>query len=110
MPYLIMDNGVTRPATPAEIADIQSRTTPTPIVPAEVTMRQAQLALLQAGMLYDVEEAINAMASPQKEAAQIEWTRSAVVLRHSPMVAMLAGILTLTEAQLDSLFITASTL
>jgi hypothetical protein len=87
---------------------------PTPIVPeppkVAVTMRQARLALLGAGLLDDVSAAINALPSPQKEAAQIEWEYSQEVQRHNGFVSQLAPILGLSEAQLDSLFATAKNL
>lgn len=79
-------------------------------VPQIVSMRQARLALLQAGLLANVEVAINAMASPQKEAAQIEWQYSSEVHRHKALVLSLGPALGLNDAQLDQLFITAATL
>jgi len=82
---------------------------PTP-VPESVTMRQARLALLQNGMLSNVDAAINAMASPQKEAAQIEWQYSSMVERHKALVLSLGPALGLTDAQMDQLFITAAEL
>lgn len=82
---------------------------PTP-VPAAVTMRQARLALLGAGLLDDIDAAINALPSPQKEAARIEWEYSQEVQRHNGFVSILAPSLGLTEAQIDTLFIQAKTL
>lgn len=82
---------------------------PTP-VPAAVTMRQARLVLLGAGLLDDVEAAINALPSPQKEAAKIEWEYSQEVQRHNGFVSVLAPLLGLDEAQLDALFQQAATL
>ena len=81
-----------------------------PVVPAAVTMRQARLALLGAGLLDDIDAAINAMPSPQKEAARIEWEYSQEVQRHNGFVSVLAPMLGLTEAQTDALFIGAATL
>ena len=81
---------------------------PPPTIPASVTMRQARLALLGAGLLDDVDAAINAMPSPQKEAARIEWEYSQEVQRHNGFVSVLAPMLGLTEAQTDALFITAA--
>ena len=82
---------------------------PTP-VPRSVTMRQARLALLSAGLLDDIDAAINALPSPQKEAARIEWEYSQEVQRHNGFVSILAPSLGLTEAQIDTLFIQAKTL
>lgn len=75
-----------------------------------VTMRQARLALLQQGLLSQVQSAIDALPSPQKEAAQIEWDYSSEVHRNKPFVQTLGNALGLTEEQLDDLFLLASTL
>lgn len=83
---------------------------PTPVVPASVTMRQARLALLGAGLLDDVDAAINAMPSPQKEAARIAWEYSQEVQRHNGVVASLGPLLGLTDAQIDDLFLAAAQL
>jgi hypothetical protein len=76
-------------------------------VPKTVTMRQARLALLGAGLLNSVNTAINGLTSPQKEAAQIEWEYSQEVHRDKELVGMLAPILGLSDAQIDALFIAA---
>lgn len=79
-------------------------------IPTVVTMRQARLALLQQGLLYQVQTAIDSLPSPQKEAAQIEWDYSSEVHRDKPFVQLLGAALGLTEEQLDNLFTLASTL
>ena len=81
---------------------------PPPVAPASVTMRQARLALLGAGLLDDVEAAIAALPSPQKEAARIEWEYSQDVQRHNGFVSVLAPALGMTEAQTDALLIAAA--
>jgi hypothetical protein len=81
-----------------------------PVVPGFVTMRQARLALLGAGLLDDVDAAINAMPSPQKEATRIAWEYSQVVERHNGVVVALGPLLGLTDAQIDDLFLTAAQL
>lgn len=78
-----------------------------PPPPHSVTMRQARLALLEAGKLAAVNAAIAAMPSPQKEAAQIEWEFAATVDRDSPFLQGLAPALQLDEVQLDALFMLA---
>ena len=83
---------------------------PAPAVPAAVTMRQARLALLGAGLLDDIDAAINSLPSPQKEAAKIEWEYSQEVQRHNGFVSVLAPMLGLTEAQIGSLFVEAAKL
>jgi hypothetical protein len=81
-----------------------------PPVPQVVTMRQARLALLQAGKLDDVDAAIAALPSPEKEAAQISWEYSTEVRRDSDLVKQLAPGLGLDDAALDALFTQAATL
>lgn len=77
---------------------------------ASVSMRQARLALLQAGKLSDVDAAIAALPSPEKEAAQIEWEYAAEVKRTSRLVENLTPALGLSEAEMDGLFKLAATL
>jgi hypothetical protein len=81
---------------------------PTPVIPDQVTMRQARLALLGSGLLDRVSPAIEALPSPHKEVARIEWDYSSAVVRSRPLVGMLGQQLNLTEQQLDQLFITAA--
>ncbi len=79
-------------------------------VPSSVTMRQARLALLGAGLLDDVEAAIAALPSPQKEAARIEWEYATEVQRSSGLVPMMGAALGLDDAALDDLLIEAAAL
>lgn len=69
-------------------------------IPSSLSMRQARLALLGAGLLDAVQAGILAM--PQ--AAQIEWDYATTVERSSPLVATLAASLGLTSEALDALF------
>lgn len=78
--------------------------------PQVVTMRQARLALLGAGLLDDIDAAINSLPSPQKEAARIEWEYATEVQRSSGLVPMLGATLGLDDAALDALFIEAAAL
>jgi hypothetical protein len=79
-----------------------------PSIPEVVTMRQARLALLSAGLLVEVEAAIDALVSPQKDAARIQWEYAQEVRRADPLVQMLAPALDLSDAELDALFTTAA--
>ena len=72
--------------------------------PTVVTMRQARLALLGAGMLAQVNTAVAAMPGAQGDAARIEWDFSGTVDRNSPLVQSLVGVLGLSDTQLDALF------
>lgn len=79
-------------------------------VPAAVTMRQARLALLGAGLLSSVDAAIDAMSEPTRSAARIEWEYSNELQRSNPLVLALGPALNLTSEQIDALFIAASAL
>lgn len=84
--------------------------TPEPVVIKEVTMRQARLALLNAGLLDSVATFIDSLPSPHNAIAKIEWEYAQTVFRNQGLVVNLAGALGLTEAQVDALFLEASTL
>ena len=75
-------------------------------VPTAVTMRQARLALLGAGLLDTVETAI-AGAGP---AARIEWDYATEVQRSAGLVPQMAAALGMTDAQIDALFVSAAAL
>jgi hypothetical protein len=83
---------------------------PSVLVPDSVTMRQARLALLQAGLLSSVDAAIDGLPEPDRSAAKIEWEYAAVVQRASGLVPAMGAALGMTEAQIDDLFILAATL
>ena len=78
-------------------------------VPLEVTMRQAKLALLQYGLLDQVNAAIANMPGIQGEAARINWEYASTVKRTDPLAVNLAMLFSLSEDQLDNLFILADT-
>ena len=75
-----------------------------PVIPDVVTMRQARLALLQSGLLAQVNTAVANMPGTQGEAARIEWEYAQEVRRDSALLAELAVALELTTTQLDELF------
>lgn len=76
----------------------------------EVQMRQARLALLQAGYYDVVNAAINAMPGAAGKSAQIEWQVSNTLKRNHPLVISMGAVLQLNAAQLDGLFALAATL
>lgn len=90
-----------------------SEAQPAPIapgVPTVVTMRQARLALLQQGLLSQVNQAVAAMPGATGDAARIEWEFSSTVERNRPLVQALVGALGLSSAALDELFLLAASL
>lgn len=84
---------------------------PPPIVITSVTMRQARLALLGAGLLDQIDAALAAIPDEtQRRAAQIEWEYAQTIDRQSQWVQNLSGAMGLTDEQIDQLFTLASTL
>lgn len=82
---------------------------PVPVI-TSVTMRQARLALLQQGLLTQVNNAVASMPGAQGDAVRIEWEFSSTVERNRPFVNSLSDALGLTSIQLDNLFKLAATL
>lgn len=79
-------------------------------IPRAVTMRQARLALLQAGKYAAVGSIIDGLPEPQKTAARIEWEYSNEVQRHNGFVDVIGPALGMTELEIDALFIAAAKL
>lgn len=73
-------------------------------VPEVVTMRQARLALLGAGLLAQVNTAVANMPGAEGDAARIEWEYAQEVRRDSPLVAALSAAFGWTSAKLDDIF------
>lgn len=82
---------------------------PAPI-PQTLTMRQARLALLDAGKLSSVSVAIDNLPSPQKERAQIEWEFSNEVQRTNGVVSAIGPLIGLSETDIDALFVAGAAL
>ena len=92
--------------TPVEIEAVQKAR-----VPQTVTRRQARQALLLAGLLDNVQPAIDSIEEPvQRSMAQIEWDDSQQFERKRPLLIALAAALGLGEEALDNLFIQAAQL
>lgn len=90
-----------------EVTDISA---PKPI-PHTVTRRQALQALFLAGVLDNVQVAIDAIPDPlQRKMIQIEWNDSQTFERNRPTLIGLATALGMSSADLDQLFITANSL
>lgn len=82
-----------------------------PAVPREVTRRQGRQALLLAGLLHQVQPAIDAIEDPtQRALMQIEWEDAQTFQRDRPQLIALARALGLDDPSLDALFQQASTL
>ena len=81
---------------------------PAVIVPQRITARQAQLALLDAGLLDDVDAIIEALPANVRAHVRIEWDRATHVERGSAVTQMVAVALGLTAEQEDALFVSAA--
>jgi hypothetical protein len=77
--------------------------------PQSVTMRQARLALLEAGLLDNVQNIIAGMQGVEGAAARIEWEYSSDMVRTQPLITTMAAALKLKPAAIDALFLSAST-
>ena len=81
---------------------------PGPGVPQEVTMRQARLALLGAGILDAAQAVIDALPMPARRKAQIEWEYALSVRRDHPLIAQMIAQGLATEVEVDGLFVAAA--
>ena len=74
-------------------------------IPQVITMRQARLQLLEVGLLDDVEALV---ALDRK--SQIEWEYASEVYKESPLIESVKEAMSLTDKQIDDMFIAASKL
>ncbi|WP_096024605.1 hypothetical protein [Campylobacter lanienae] len=72
-------------------------------VPYKISIRQAKLALLGAGLLDDIE---NAMASADRS-VQISWEYATEFERDNPLILYFQTLLNLSKEQVDNLFMSA---
>lgn len=79
-------------------------------VPSSITMRQARLAMIDAGIYTQVDTAIAAMTGPEGDKARVEWEYAASVERNAELLTSLATALALSEESIDDLFIAAKSL
>lgn len=73
-----------------------------------VTRRQALRALHSAGLLSQVETAINALPEPQRTAARIDWENATDFRRDFPLLLQLSAALGLSSTDIDNLFTAAA--
>ena len=78
------------------------------IVPDEVTMRQARLALDAAGLLDAAQAVIDALPMPARKRAQIEWEYALSVRRDHPLIALMIAQGLATDVEVDGLFVAAA--
>ena len=95
-----------RDATPEEVAEIEALKTATPPIPVQVNKFQAKVALLNAGLLDQVEALM--IAPETNPIAKLAWTEVSDFRRDSPILLAIASQLSLTDEQIDNLFVAAS--
>lgn len=81
---------------------------PPAYVPQVVSRFQAKAALLQAGLLNQVETFINGPATDPL--AKLAWAEAVEFYRQSPTILSMAAALSLTPQQLDELFTQAASI
>ena len=69
-----------------------------------LSARQIRLGLSRAGLLASVAPAIQAMPSPQREEADIEWEFASYFSRTHPLIGQMLTALGLTDTQVDALW------
>jgi hypothetical protein len=99
-----------RDMTPAEIAqrEIDIAAAAVPVVPQEVPMLNARLALIDDGHLAAVEAYADAMPGIEGEKARAFLKHAQTVRRDHYLVEVMRVLRELTHAQVDSLFIRAA--
>lgn len=80
------------------------------VVPQSVTARQAEQAIILAGLDDDVDALLAAMPGVDGKLARAERTRAQTVERNNPLVLQMATELGLSSEEVDQLFILAATL
>jgi hypothetical protein len=94
---VIIDEDFVAPSFPVEVQ-----------VPQQVSMAQARLALIGAGLFSAIDAGLKALPEPQRTTALTAWEYAPTVSRNGSLVTTLAGQFGLTEKQLDDLFFAAA--
>jgi hypothetical protein len=82
---------------------------PVPVgVPQTVSMAQARLALIGAGLFSAIDAGLKALPEPQRTTALTAWEYAPNVSRNGALVTTLGSQFGLTEKQLDDLFTAAA--
>ncbi|MCY0911132.1 hypothetical protein [Massilia antarctica] len=101
-----------RDMTPDELAqrEIDIAAAAAPVVPAQVPMLNARLALIAAGHMAAVKTYVNTMPGIDGEQARAYLEYAQAVRRDHPLVEGIRQVLGLTPGEIDTLFITAATI
>lgn len=98
----MIQDGVLRDMTPAEIAEWQAAQAVPAAVPQRITRRQGRLALLEAGLLDQVEAIMRNPDTPR--AARITYEDATEWWRDAEIIEAMAKGLNLPPEQVDELF------
>lgn len=79
-----------------------------PIAPVEVYAWRLRLSTQIAGLKSAIDALLENLPDPDKTIAKEAWNAGVTIRRDSPLVAQLAGALSLTDEQVDSLFLSAN--
>lgn len=105
----VMEDGVLRDATPAEIAEIYERANPAPVVPDRIPMLNAHLELVEAGWMPAIRQFIEEMLPDEERAlAQVYWDKALTMERNHPLVLAIPAAIGKTPEEVDELFIRAA--
>lgn len=81
------------------------------LLPKIVSQRQLRTQLVLNGFNLDaIQTAINGLSEPDKSIAQIAWDYAITFERNSPLLVIVAQMLGLTESDIDTIFLNASSL
>lgn len=90
-------------------ASAQPSTTPTQVIPQEITRAQGKAALIMAGMWDGVLAYVASIEDPvQRSLAEVALHDTLTWQRASPFLTTAAAVLGMASEQLDDLFVTAS--
>jgi hypothetical protein len=90
---------------------VHCATPPEPItpVPEKITTLQAELQLIEDGLVQAVNDAIDALPEPERSKASAKWHNSRYIYREDTLVdQLLMGGVGCTKQQVDNMFIQAS--
>lgn len=79
-----------------------------PTVPIEVYAWRLRLSTQISGLKESIDALLDQLEEPAKTIAKEAWNAGVTIRRDSPLVAQLAGALSLTDEQVDNLFLSAN--
>ena len=105
---IVMADGTETPVSEIEGFQDAYAAADKPAVPQTVGRAQARIALMQAGLLDQIEAALQALPEPPRLLAMEAWNSATSFNRNGTLINMLKSNVGLTDEQLDALFIAAA--